>query len=150
MDTPNANDPSYLTATSSSGAVYVNEQVTFNPALEDGAFLVNTTIPPTTSINTCSSTSAGGWTMAINPATGGAFTNSFFGANHQFVNINNQIVSGIALSGTGSPSVVQWTPPGQPVQYYTVMQTTNGNGAIAQINPPGGSQGSRLTWIERR
>ena len=146
----NANDPSFLTPTTSSGAVFVNEQVIFNPALEDGAFIVNTTIPPTTSINTCSSTTAGGWTMAINPATGGAFTNSFFGENHQFVNINNQVVSGIALSGTGSPSVVQWAPPGQPVQYYAVMQTTNGNGAITQINPPGGSLGSRLTWIERR
>jgi type IV pilus assembly protein PilY1 len=107
---------------------------------------VNTTIPPTTSLATCSSTSAGGWTMAINPATGGAFTNSFFGnANHNFLNINNQAVSGIALSGTGSPSVVA-----AGTNTYVVTQTIGGTGALAQINPPGGTQGSRLTWIERR
>jgi type IV pilus assembly protein PilY1 len=84
--------------------------------------------------------------MAINPATGGAFTNSFFGnANHQFLNIGSASVSGIALSGTGTPSVVI-----AGTNTYVVTQTTTGVGAISQINPPAGSQGSRLTWIEKR
>jgi type IV pilus assembly protein PilY1 len=54
-------------------------------------------------------------------------------------------VSGIALSGTGSPSVVI-----AGTNTYLVTQTTSGTGNIAQINPPAGSQGSRLTWIEKR
>jgi type IV pilus assembly protein PilY1 len=84
--------------------------------------------------------------MAINPATGGAFTNSFFGsANHQFLSISGNSVSGIALSGTGSPSVVL-----AGTNTYLVTQTTTGSGAITQINPPAGSKGSRLTWIEKR
>ena len=141
----NANDPEYLTPTTSQGAQFVDEQVIFDPTLQDGAFIVNTTIPPTISLNTCSSTPAGGWTMAINPATGGAFTNSFFGSNHQFLNINNQSVSGLALSGTGSPSVVLFDN-----KTYLVTQTMPPAGTIVQINPPGASQGSRLTWIERR
>jgi type IV pilus assembly protein PilY1 len=124
----------------------VYEQVIFNPTLEDGAILVNTTIPPTSSLRACSSTIAGGWTMAINPATGGAFTNSFFGdQNHNFTNIGNQIVSGIALSGTGSVSVVT-----KGTSTYAVTQTVSGTGAITAINPPGGTQGSRVTWIEKR
>ena len=117
----------------------------FNPTLQDGAFIVNTTIPPTSNLTTCASSGAGGWTMAINPATGGAFTSSFFEQNHQFMNIDNQIVSGEALSGTGTPSVV--TNAGST---YLVTQTTAGTGTVQQINPPGGSQGNRLTWIERR
>jgi type IV pilus assembly protein PilY1 len=142
----NANDPEYLTPTTSQAAQFVDEQVIFNPTLQDGAFIVNTTIPPTTSINTCSSTPAGGWTMAINPATGGAFTNSFFaGPNGQFQNIANQVVSGVALGGTGSPSVVIFDN-----KTYLVTQTMPPAGTIVQINPPGASQGSRLTWIERR
>jgi type IV pilus assembly protein PilY1 len=142
----NANDPEYLTPSTSQAAQFVDEQVIFNPTLQDGAFIVNTTIPPTTSVNTCSSTPAGGWTMAINPATGGAFTNSFFaGPNHQFQDINNQIVSGVALGGTGSPSVVIFDN-----KTYIVTQTMPPAGTIVQINPPGASQGSRLTWIERR
>ncbi|HUX73965.1 MAG TPA: PilC/PilY family type IV pilus protein [Steroidobacteraceae bacterium] len=142
----NPTDPNGLTTTSNATYPYVYEQVIFNPILESGAFIVNTTIPPTSSANTCAATPAGGWTMAINPATGGAFTNSFFGdANHNFLNVNNQAVSGIALSGTGSPSIVT-----KGTSTYIVTQTVSGTGAIAAINPPGGTQGQRLTWIQKR
>jgi type IV pilus assembly protein PilY1 len=106
---------------------------------------VNTTIPPSSSLGNCSSTIAGGWTMAINPATGGAFTQSFFGANHTFVNVNGQVVSGEALSGTGSPSVVTYG-----TGTYLVTQTVSGSGTVVAINPPVGTIGSRLTWIQRR
>jgi type IV pilus assembly protein PilY1 len=143
----NPRDPNGLQAsTTVPSAAKIYEQVIFNPTLQDGAFLVNTTIPPTTLMALCSSTLAGGWTMAINPATGGAFTNSFFGnANHQFISIGGDSVSGVALSGTGSPSVVM-----AGTNAYLVTQTTSGSGAISQINPPAGSKGSRLTWIEKR
>jgi type IV pilus assembly protein PilY1 len=142
----NQYDPNFPTISTSTNAQTVYEQIIFNPTLQDGTFIVNTTIPPTTTLATCSATSAGGWTMAINPATGGAFTNSFFGnANHNFLNINNQAVSGIALNGTGSPSVVA-----AGTNTYVVTQTIGGTGTLAQINPPGGTQGSRLTWIEKR
>jgi type IV pilus assembly protein PilY1 len=143
----NPTDANGLQSTTSiPSAPRIYEQVIFNPTLQDGAFIVNTTIPPTTSLATCSSTLAGGWTMAIDPATGGAFTNSFFGnTNHQFLNIGSQSVSGIALSGTGTPSVVI-----AGTNTYVVTQTTSGTGAITQINPPAGSKGSRVTWIEKR
>ena len=81
----NQYDPNFPTPRITTSSQQVDEQVIFNPTLEDGTFLVNTTIPPTQSLSDCLATGAGGWTMAINPATGGAFTNSFFGnANHNF------------------------------------------------------------------
>jgi type IV pilus assembly protein PilY1 len=134
----------------------VYEQVIFSPVLDAGAFIVNTTIPPTTSPTVCFSSLASGWTLAINPATGGAFTNSFFGdSNHNFLNVTSTNVvtgvtttvpvSGLALSGTGTPSVVM-----AGTQNYLITQTVSGVGAIASINPPGGTKGSRLTWIEKR
>jgi Tfp pilus tip-associated adhesin PilY1 len=93
--------------------------------------------------------------MAVNPATGGAFTNSFFGTpSHNFLNVtttdssgntSTSVVSGVALGGTGSTSVVV-----QGTQSYLVTQTVSGTGALMSINPPGGLVGSRLTWIERR
>jgi type IV pilus assembly protein PilY1 len=135
-------------------APLVYEQIIFNPELEDGAFVVNTTIPPASAATMCFAASQSGWTMAINPATGGAFTNSFFGTpDHNFLNVtttdgNNtstSVVSGVALGGTGSTSVVV-----QGTQSYLVTQTVNGSGALMSINPPGGLVGSRLTWIERR
>jgi type IV pilus assembly protein PilY1 len=146
----NANDSAYLTPTTNTGAAFVDEQVLFNPALQGGVFLVNTTIPPTTSINNCSSTAPGGWTMAIDPATGGGLPKSYFAINNQFTTINGQIVSGAALDGTGSLSTVLWTPPGGSQETWLVTQTTPPGGKVLQVNPPGGSQGNRLTWIERR
>jgi type IV pilus assembly protein PilY1 len=142
----NQYDADYPTPSITTSSQQVYEQVIFSPTLADGAFLVNTTIPPTQSLADCLATQAGGWTMAINPATGGSFTNSFFGdANHNFLNIDNESVSGIALNGTGSPSVVT-----AGTNTYLVTQTVSGQGALAQINPPGATMGSRLTWIEKR
>jgi type IV pilus assembly protein PilY1 len=136
-------------------APLVYEQVIFNPSLEDGAFVVNTTIPPATAATMCFNAGESGWTMAVNPATGGAFTNSFFGTpDHNFLNVtttdangnsSTSVVSGVALGGTGSTSIVV-----QGTQSYLVTQNVSGTGALMSINPPGGLVGSRLTWIERR
>jgi type IV pilus assembly protein PilY1 len=142
----NINDPSFPTSATSNAAQQVYEQVIFSPTLQQGTFIVNTTIPPTTNLAQCDSTLPGGWTMAINPATGGAFTNSVFAnSNHQFLNIGSDSVSGIALSGTGSPSVVT-----AGTNTFIVTQTTNGSGAIQQANLPGANSGKRVTWIEKR
>jgi len=140
-------------------AAYANtpvvwEQVIFNPTLAAGAFIINTTIPSANAATMCYSAGASGWTMAVNPATGGAFTNSFFGTPaHNFLNVTTTTtsgttstpVSGIALGGTGSASIVVGG-----TQSYLVTQTVSGVGAIVSVNPPGGTKGSRITWIERR
>jgi type IV pilus assembly protein PilY1 len=119
------------------------EQVVYSPIETDGAFIVNTTVPANNTPLTCNVAGAQGWTMALNPGTGGAFQSSFFSTGTGFPNVNGQPVSGIAINATGSPSVV--TANGHP---YLVNQTTTGAGTVNQINPPGGSLGGRLTWLE--
>jgi type IV pilus assembly protein PilY1 len=130
------------------------EQVLYSPVVAQGAFIVNTTVPPNNSPTTCTTALAGGWTMAISPATGGAFPTSFFGdQNGNFVTVNNKVVSGVQLSGTGSPTVVttDTTNAGSTSSgVYLVTQTVSGTGAIVKINPPAGTKGGRVTWIERR
>jgi type IV pilus assembly protein PilY1 len=147
-------DPLPATA-QNAGVPTVYEQVIFNPVLEDGAFIVNTTIPAAANAVMCFAAGESGWTMAVNPATGGAFTNSFFGTpSHNYLNVtttdtgggsSSSAVSGVALSGTGSTSIVA-----AGNQNYLVTQTVNGTGASMSVNPPGGTVGSRLTWTERR
>ncbi|MGH8158330.1 MAG: PilC/PilY family type IV pilus protein [Rhodanobacter sp.] len=120
------------------------EQVIYSPVELEGAFTVNTTIPANNAPLACSVQNAQGWTMALNPATGGLFNQSFFDdASGQPVTLNGTPVSGIAINATGSPSVV--TANGKP---YLVSQTVNGTGTVNQINPPPGNNGGRLTWIE--
>ncbi|HUB88579.1 MAG TPA: hypothetical protein VMA74_02505, partial [Dyella sp.] len=119
------------------------EQVIYSPIESEGAFIVNTTIPANNSPLSCTVVTTAGWTMALNPATGGGFTNSFFSDTTGVV-ISGSI-SGIALSAVGSPSVV--TANGHP---YLVNQTVSGVGTVNQINPPGGQSGQRLTWLQLR
>lgn len=117
------------------------EQVIFSPIESEGAFIVNTTVPANNSPLTCSVTTAAGWTMALNPATGGGFTQSFFADTTG--NVISGSISGIALNAVGSPSVV--TAQGKP---YLVNQTVTGVGTVNQIFPPGGQSGQRLTWLQ--
>jgi type IV pilus assembly protein PilY1 len=142
-----------------------NEQVTFNPILELGIFIVNTTIPPTNSPTTCASTTPTGFTMAISPTTGGSFPASVFAdSTGSFNNLN---ISGVEWNGTGSGEVVTSGGTGTVgSKVYYVTQTSsvgtgssgvgNGNGTTTQPLPPqqmnvsGGTQGARLTWVQRR
>ncbi|QAU24265.1 hypothetical protein EO087_09910 [Dyella sp. M7H15-1] len=117
------------------------EQVVYNPIVVEGAFIVNTTIPANNSPLTCNVVTASGWTMALNPATGGGFTQSFF--SDTTGNVISGSISGIALNAVGSPSVV--TANGKP---YLVNQTVSTIPTINQINPPGAQNGQRLTWLQ--
>jgi type IV pilus assembly protein PilY1 len=122
------------------------EQVIYNPIVYSGAFIVNTTVPANNSPFACSAYLPTGWTMALSPTSGGALPNSFFAdAGNNFVTINGSVVSGVALNATGSPSVV--TAANDP---YLVNQTTSGIGTVNRINPPGGTQGGRITWTQLR
>jgi type IV pilus assembly protein PilY1 len=126
-----------------------NEQIIYSPVLEVGAFIVNTTIPATNNPINCTAATATGWTLAISPITGGALTKSFFGdSSGHFVNYNGQIVSGAALNGTGSVSIV--TTGGNQPGTFLVTQTTSGVGVVLPVNPLATAKGTRLTWIERR
>lgn len=140
----NASDVNLPSSSPSSSApsVPVDEQVIYNPLLADGAFIVNTTIPPTNSLASCAATSAGGWTMAINPATGGAFTTTFFNST----STNTSLVeNGVALNGTGTAWLVN-----SGANTFLVTQTVAGTGTVTQVTPPAGTSGKRLSWTERR
>jgi type IV pilus assembly protein PilY1 len=149
---PNASDPAVLaTSAAVPSATQVYEQVIFSPVLSLGALVVNTTIPPQSQAVSCYSTPASGWTMALDPGTGGSFATSFFEdntANHTVLNMGvggvNTAVTGLALGGTGSFSTVLYQS-----QYYGVSQTTT-SPFIGAINPPGNLKGKRVTWIQKR
>jgi type IV pilus assembly protein PilY1 len=150
----------------------VAEQVVYSPLVNSGAFIVNTTIPATSTPTSCSSTLAAGWTMALNPANGGSFTSSVFAdVNNNFVNTAGQAVSGVQLNGTGTPAIVSYVYNGVTEQFLITQTstaganptttTTNPTGYVApptlapttnitKVNLPGGSKGNRLTFIQKR
>ncbi|HEX2789241.1 MAG TPA: PilC/PilY family type IV pilus protein [Steroidobacteraceae bacterium] len=145
-----------------------SEQVIFNPTLQLGVFLVNSTIPPTNSPFQCVATTTTGWTYGISPSNGGTFANSTFGDSvNSFVTYNNQVVGAENTNGTGSTSVVL-----AGGHSFLVMQTSapgssggtssgGSSGSSSGSTPPGGAgaatpfngpnpRSSRVTWAEKR
>jgi type IV pilus assembly protein PilY1 len=144
-----------------------NEQIIFNPSLQLGVFLVNSTIPPVTSPFQCLATTITGWTFGISPSNGGTFATSTFGDTvNNFQTYNNQVVGAESTNGTGSASVVL-----AGGHSYLVMQTSapGSSSGGAGTGSSGSSSGStsttpgtalpynipnpsstRLTWVERR
>jgi type IV pilus assembly protein PilY1 len=141
----------------------VYEQIIFNPALIEDAFVINTFIPPATSATSCFNATSSGWTMALNPATGGAFQTAFFlDANHNGINAPNGPATGLALGGTGTPSTLLASGG----QGFLITQTGgtssggsggsagggtgSGSGVVIGTATPGLVKGKRLTWIQKR
>jgi type IV pilus assembly protein PilY1 len=145
-------------------AAYANtpvvwEQVIYTPVLALGTLVINTTIPPATAATMCFSSAVSGWTMAINPATGGALPSSFFEdpTTHSPINVtttntsngvtttSSSAISGTAFGASGSMSFLQ----AQGGQEYGLLQGPNG-GVLPPVNPQGNLIGNRVTWIQKR
>lgn len=122
------------------------EQIIYNPVIADGLLLVNTTLPSVTQVLTCDAQPASGFTMAIAPDTGGAPRSSYFSdATNKYVATSGLVVSGIGLSGVGTPSIVSTNG-----KKYLATQTVSGAGSVKQVNPGANGNGGRLTWIKWR
>ena len=156
----------------------VYEQVIYNPVVVGDTFIVNTVIPSAASLTNCLSVSAGGFTMAINPLTGGAFTNSVFVPPASAAPPAGSVFNGMGMSGTGTvllvttnkpqapctgaacppappqctgPTCTNPPPPCSPgTNNYVVTQTVGGSPTTAQANLQCNMNASRLTWIQRR
>ncbi|VEB44053.1 Uncharacterised protein [Chromobacterium violaceum] len=125
-----------------------NEQVIYNPVSQLGTFTVNTTIPPNSNPSSCTVSSATGFTMSLNPKTGGATLRSYYANDSgNFNGISGSVIDGIAVNMAGSPSVVRFLG-----NYFAIGSSISG-GPVAtppQINPAAFDLHARLNWIELR
>jgi type IV pilus assembly protein PilY1 len=130
-----------------------SEQLIFNPVVDqlNNVLLFNTTIPYTSSPNTCAAQIDKGYTLALQQDTGGAPAG-------YFPNYNDTNAAGSQTNGSGTPFLVS------AAGNYFLLTQSLGNGASTKtpiVCPPGalycssqikttGSTGKRLTWIQRR
>ncbi|MGH8210911.1 MAG: hypothetical protein ACREU6_15230, partial [Steroidobacteraceae bacterium] len=122
-----------------------NEQVIFDPTYSpDGEFVVNTYIPSPSSILSCNNTQATGFSMGLDPLSGGGSVTPFF-------NVGGAGYDGVQLNGTGTPSFLSSGQAADSNAEYLLTQTTGGNPAPPQkINRHVVVTGQRLNWIQRR
>ena len=125
----------------------LDEQVIFDPMISaDGEFIVNTYIPANTSPLLCKLQGPTGFTMALNPGTGGGSPLPFFVVANANVNAD-----GVQLNGTGVPLLVQSGQSDDMNAQYLVTQTSNGQPATpTKTNRHVVVSGQRLNWVERR
>jgi type IV pilus assembly protein PilY1 len=153
-------------ASSAAGAPTVYEQLLYTPALLKGVFIVNSTIPPTSTPTTCSSTALSSWTIAIDPATGGALSDAFFQySNGNFINVttttagetSTQGVSSVSDLGIGTPTSVTYNgqmfvissplPPGATPPPAGMLPSGSAAPFKGHGKPP---SVKRWSWVERR
>jgi hypothetical protein len=166
-----------LSSSSTNPAVY--EQVIYNPVLVGDTFIVNTVIPSAASLINCFSVSAGGFTMAIDPGSGGSFSKPVIvppgsppvgdptnyngvgvgGTGTGFVVTTNPSCTGSNCSnctGTGcAPPCTGPTCAAPPAclpgtNNFIVTQTVTGKPTSVKFNPQCNTIGGRQTWIQRR
>jgi len=135
------------------------EQIIYNPAMIEGAIMVNTAEPPVIDAQACNPGRQTGWTMAFNPETGGGFTWGFFDIGTE----EHGPVAGLYLGGVGSLMRVAYDKMGKgdanDEDPYFVTQTEDGRGRSGRMRrkppdkPDGAGRAFRVlttTWRELR
>jgi len=123
------------------------EQLIYNPSVWSGILQLNTTIAADTSIFSCAVDLPTGYTMLINPTTGGPFTSS------AFLDVNGNpmtagttaVVVGLQTNGTGSISNIS-----NNGQNFWLTDTSNGTPITGGEQAAAGTSGHRVTWSELR
>jgi len=131
----------------------VGEQVIYNPSVWQGVLQVNTTIPNNTlnNVYSCTSDPPTGWTMFINPTSGGAFPSSPFlngsGTPLTMLGANGAStpVSGVSVNATGSITNISVNS-----QNFWLTDTNNGTPAMGGEQAQASMSGHRVTWEELR
>ncbi len=118
------------------------EQIVFNPELVGGAFVVNSTIPPTNTLLSCTTSTETGYTYALQVLSGGAF-------NNFFPLYNDYVAAGVATNASGTSFPVQ-TANGESWLVYQTYQPGSAPPAPLQINVAANSTGHRVTWTQLR
>ncbi len=112
-----------------------SEQVIFNPLVANGDLFVNTTIPATSNLFSCTSTTAAGWTMGISLTNGGSGAVPAFDGG----------VSGYSLNGAGTPAVYSYN-----TSSYLGTNTNDQHQFKSKKLAPQPGVGKRVTWTKIR
>lgn len=122
------------------------EQLVYNPQLQDGLILFNTTLPGAAGSLSCQAQPPTGYTLALLPDTGTAPTSSYFQAATQGITApDGAPISGLGLGAVGTPSTVAVDS-----RKFLVTQTSSGSGVAVQVNAGAASHGRRLSWQRLR
>lgn len=135
--------------------VYNNqgEMVVYNPDVQSGVFVVNTTILGQQGL-TCGYNDNGGWTMALDPRDGAMLEFNAFAINN-ITDYNGSfdaatlespnVYSGVTVGAVGSPAYITWDG-----KTYMVVSTSAGQTKLIQTGLGVKESSMRINWRELR
>ena len=122
------------------------EQIIYNPIFAGGELVVNTTIPPPTTVTQCIQTLPTGWLMAFNTASGGgAPQNVFPDVSGNFALSGGASIIGMNINGVGTPLLIA-----NGSSENLISQTGNGGAMGTKANLQGGITVKLTSWEELR
>ena len=117
-----------------------SEQIVFNPQLLGSAFVVNSAVPASNSILSCTTNTDTGFTYAIQIMSGGVIKNVF-------PQYNDVFAAGVETDATGTSFPVT---TGVDNATWLVYQTVKDSHETLKVNLPANTKTDRLTWIQLR
>lgn len=122
-----------------------NEQIIFDPVLTaDGELVVNTFIPATNTPLSCKAAQPTGFSMGLDPMSGGGSPVGYFYVS------TNQSADGVQLNGIGIPALISSGQTSDMNSTYFITQTSSGTAAPNKVNHGIIANGTRLNWLQRR
>lgn len=133
---------------------YQGEMVVYNPDIQSGVFVVNTTILGQQSV-TCGVNDNGGWTMALDPSNGAMLQFNAYAINNiadysgAFETKNSSTIqgtySGITVGAVGSPAYITYNGA-----TYMVVSTASGKTKLIKTGFGAQNYNERVSWLELR
>ena len=124
------------------------EQVIYNPVFSGGTLLLNTTIPPQSSVGQCTLLLPTGWTMAFDMGTGGGKLQNVFPDSNGSLTVltGASSIVGLKQGAVGTPYIVSIGSK----QYAISSNVSGGSPPINQLNTQGGVTVKRVSWEQLR
>jgi type IV pilus assembly protein PilY1 len=117
-----------------------SEQIVFNPQLLGSAFVVNSTVPASNSILSCTTNTDTGFTYAVQIMNGGLIKNVF-------PQYKDTFAAGVETDATGTSFPVMTAVDNAT---WLVYQTVRDSHETLKVNLPANTKTDRLTWIQLR
>ncbi len=121
------------------------EQVIFDPFVSDvdGSLLVNTYVPSSSDLLSCTSKASTGFSIGLAAQTGAGLAIPMF-------SVGGQSYDSVELDAMGAPMVLQSGQAGDNNASYLITHNSQTGATATKLNDTNITSGTRLYWIQKR
>ena len=121
------------------------EQVIFDPLVSDvdGSLIVNTFVPSSSTVLSCTSKASTGFSLGLSAATGAGLAIPLF-------SVGGQSYDSVELDAMGAAMVLQSGQAGDNNASYLITHNSQTGASATKLNDTSITSGTRLYWVQKR